>query len=141
MGGPCRDKNGNLCLECKCGLVLSGLTDPANPFFTEGGSCWTNNSLPSLELPADQDPRLHPRNTCIHKGYLSVALIPIRANREIVGLLQLNDHKKNRFTLDMIHLFEKISSNIGMALMRKQARDITARVIIEGKTKAIFAEK
>lgn len=122
-GGPCRDKDGNLCLECTCGLVLSGLTDPSNPLFTEGGSCWTNNTRQSLELVADHDPRLRPRDNCTHKGYASVALIPIRANNEIVGLLQLNDYKKNRFNIDMIHFFEKISSNIGMALIRKQEMD------------------
>ena len=120
-GGPCRDKNGNYSLECTCGLVISGQTDPANPLFTPGGSCWTNNSFPLLDLPIDQDPRLHPRNRCIHEGFLSVALIPIRANQEIIGLLQLNDRKKDRFTLDMIHFYEGISASIGVALMRKQA--------------------
>ena len=122
-GGPCRDKNGNISLECTCGLVISGQTDPANPLFTKGGSCWTNNSLPLLDLPANQDPRLHPRNKCVHQGYCSVALIPIRAHRDIVGLLQLNDRKKNCFTLEMIQFFEGISASIGVALMRKQQED------------------
>jgi GAF domain-containing protein len=122
-GGPCRDKSGNISLECTCGLVISGKTDPTNPLFTEGGSCWTNNSLPLLDLPAEQDPRLSPRNHCIHQGYLSVALIPIRANREIVGLLQLNDRRKGCFSLDVIHYFERISASIGVALMRKQAEE------------------
>ena len=98
-----RDKNGNISLECTCGLVLSGQTDPPSPLLTKDGSFWTNNSLPLLDLPADQDPRLHPRNKCMHQGYCSVALIPIRANRDIVGLLQLNDRRKDRFTLEQIH--------------------------------------
>jgi PAS domain S-box-containing protein len=123
-GGICRDKNGNYCLECTCGLVISGQTDPTNPYFTPGGSFWTNNSLPLLHLTADQDPRLHPRNQCIHDGFLSVALIPIRANGEIVGLLQLNDRKKDRFTLEMIQFFESISASVGVAMMRKQAEDV-----------------
>ena len=122
-GGPCKDQNGNISLECTCGLVISGQADPTTPFFTEGGSFWTNNSLPLLGLPEDQDPRLHPRNNCIHEGYRSVALIPIRANREIVGLLQLNDSREDRFTIDMIHFYEGISSSIGVALMRKQAEE------------------
>jgi PAS domain S-box-containing protein len=120
---PCRDENGAIALECTCGLVLSGRTDPASPLFTKGGSCWTNNSPQLLDLPANQDPRLHPRNTCIHQGYRSVALIPIRANRDIVGLLQLNDRRKDRFTLEEIHFFEGISASIGVALMRKQQED------------------
>jgi len=122
-GDLCRDANGNICLECTCGLVISGQTDPANPLFTKGGSLWTNDASPLLDLPADQDPRLHPRNRCIHDGYRSIVLVPIRANREIVGLLQLNDRRKNRLTLDMVHFLEGISASIGVALIRKQAGD------------------
>jgi hypothetical protein len=132
-GGPCRDKNGNISLECTCGLVISGQTDPTNPLFTKGGSSWTNNSLTLLDLSAEQDPRVHPRNNCIHQGYSSVALIPIRANREIVGLLQLNDRKKDRFTLKMIHFFEGIAASIGVALMRKQAEEERERLIVQLK--------
>ena len=130
-GGLCRDENGNYSLECTCGLVISGQTDPENPLFTQGGSCWTNNSFPLLDIPVDQDPRLHPRNRCIHEGFLSVALIPVRADREIVGLIQLNDRKKDRFTLDMIHFFEGISASIGLALMRKQLEEERERLILE----------
>jgi PAS domain S-box-containing protein len=118
-----RDENGKISLECFCGLVLSGRTDPANPLFTKDGSFWTNNSLPLLDLPAEKDPRLHPRNNCIHQGYCSVALIPIRVNRDIVGLLQLNDRRPDRFTLEQIHFFEGISASIGVALTRKQQED------------------
>jgi PAS domain S-box-containing protein len=122
-GGACRDQNGNIELECTCGLVLSGKTDPANPLFTKDGSFWTNNSLPLLDVPAGQAPGPHPRNTCIHQGYCSVALIPIRVNGDIVGLLQLNDKKKDRFTLEQVHFFEGISASIGVALTRKRQED------------------
>ena len=123
-GGLCGDKDGNISLECTCGLVISGQTDPTNPLFTQGGSFWINDSLPLLDLPADQDPRINPRNRCIHEGYRSVAMIPIRANRNIIGLLQLNDRKENCFTLDLITYFEGLASGIGMALTCKQAEDI-----------------
>ena len=52
-----------------------------------------------------------------------MALIPIRVNGDIVGLLQLNDRRKDRFTLEQIHFFEGISASIGVALMRKQQED------------------
>ena len=120
-GGFCRDKDGHYSLECTCGLVISGQTDPINPLFTPGGSAWTNNLRTLLDLPPNQDPRLHPRNRCIHEGFRSVALIPIREDQEIIGLLQLNDREKGRLTLDMIHFFEGISASIGVALKRKQA--------------------
>ena len=125
-GGVCRDKDGNVSLECTCGLVISGKTDPANPLFTPGGSFWTNDSFPLLDIPPDEDPRLHPRNQCIHQGYASVALVPIRNKDRIVGLIQLNDRRKGRFTLDTVELLEGIASHIGAALMRKRAEEKTA---------------
>ena len=122
-GSPCRDKDGKLLMECTCGLVLSGRTDPNNPHFTPNGSFWTNNVLALSNLSAKEDPRLHPRNRCMHQGFRCLALIPILANREIVGLLQLNDRREDRLTLEMIQFFEGICSSIGVALARKQAEE------------------
>jgi PAS domain S-box-containing protein len=122
-GGVCRDKEGHIRLECTCGLVLSGKTDPSSPFFTRGGSFWTNDSSPLLDLPADQDPRLHPRNQCIHQGYASVLLVPIRSPDRIIGLLQLNDRRKGRFSPAVIEQLESIAAHIGDALMRKNAEE------------------
>ena len=118
-GGVCRDENGNISLGCTCGLVLSGRNDPTNPLFTPGGSAWTNNALTLLDLSPDQDPRLLPRNRCVHEGFLSVALIPIRDDQEIIGLLQLNDRKKDRLTTDRIRFFEGLSDSIGVALKHR----------------------
>ncbi len=122
-GGVCRDEGGSVRLECTCGLVISGETDPANPLFTRGGSCWTNNSFPLLDIPPGEDPRLHPRNNCIHQGYASVALVPIRGGGRILGLIQLNDERKGRFTLPAIELLEEAATFIGAALMRRWAEE------------------
>jgi PAS domain-containing protein len=122
-GGICRNADGSVCLECTCGLVISGKTDPANPFFTRGGSCWTNDSIPLVDFLAIEDLRLHPRNRCIHDGYASVALVPIRNKDSVVGLIQLNDRRKGRFTLETVESLEGIAAHIGAALMRGQAED------------------
>jgi len=120
-GCVCRDNAGNACLECTCGLVVSGKTPRANALFTPGGSFWTNDSSALLDIPPDMDPRLHPRNLCIRSGYASVALIPIRTQDEIVGLIQFNDRRKDRFTRETIELVEAVSSHVGEALIRKRA--------------------
>ncbi|MCC7299987.1 MAG: PAS domain S-box protein, partial [Verrucomicrobia bacterium] len=120
-GGVCRNEDGSPRLECTCGLVLSGKTDPSIPFFTKGGSFWENDTFPLLDLPASQDPRLHPRNNCIHLGYASVALVPIRSMNRIVGLIQLNDRRRGCFSLETIEQMEEIAAHIGEALLRKQA--------------------
>ena len=125
----CRDQNGNIILECTCGLVISGMTDPSDPRFTCGGSCWTNNSLPVLELP---DPRRRPRDECIHCGYASVALVPIKNKDRIAGLLQFNDRRNGCLSLELIEILEGIASHIGNALMRKYAEE----ELIQAKEKA-----
>ena len=122
-GGMCRDADGKICLECTCGLVISGTAKPGNSLFTVGGSIWTNDSLPFLDTPESEDMRLHPRNQCIHQGYASVALVPIRSRNTNVGLIQFNDHQKGRFTDHSIEQLEGIASHIGEALMRKQAEE------------------
>jgi C4-dicarboxylate-specific signal transduction histidine kinase len=126
-GGICRDECGDICLECTCGLVVTSKTDPSSPFFTKGGSAWTNDSLPFLHVPVADDIRTNPRDECIHQGFASVALIPIRANGRVIGLLQLNDRRKGRFTLEGIETLEKIAENIGESLLRKQAEEALQR--------------
>ena len=50
-------------------------------------------------------------------------MIPIRANRDIIGLLQICDKQTNQFSLEIVRLFEAICANIGSALMRIMAED------------------
>ncbi|WP_448874717.1 PAS domain S-box protein [Desulfobulbus propionicus] len=122
-GGIRRDEQGRPILECSCGLVISGSSDSTSPFFSPGGSFWTNNSFPLQNLPATRDPRVRPRNLCMQFQYASMALIPIRNKERIIGLLQFNDRRENRFTANIIEILEGIASHIGSALMRKQAEE------------------
>ena len=120
-GSLVRDADGRVILECTCGLVLSGQTDPELPFFTEGGSFWTNASPELLAISVDDDPRTNPRNRCIHCGFQSVALIPLRSGEEVIGLLQLNGRSAGLFTPELISFYEGFADSIGLALGRKQA--------------------
>ncbi len=127
-GAICRDKDGKVRLECTCGLVISGKTDLSNPLFTRGGSFWTNDSIPLLDLPAAKDPRYHPRNQCMHHGYASMALVPIRTKDKIMGLIHIDDRRKGVFTLDIIECLEGIAAHVGTAMIRRQAEDALKQV-------------
>ncbi|MHC4157152.1 MAG: GAF domain-containing protein, partial [Planctomycetota bacterium] len=115
------DSQGQPILECMCGSVILGHADPAAPFFTQGGSFWTNSTTNLLASTSEKERLTHTRNHCNKAGYESVALIPLRSGAEIVGLLQLNDHRKGRFTTETIRFFERIGDSIGIALARMNA--------------------
>jgi PAS domain S-box-containing protein len=104
-------------LDCKCGQVLSGKIEKNNPSFTKGGSWWTNteSEKSSSEL------KLFTRDTCLKNCYVSLALIPIKAIEKNIGLIQLCDRSKGRFSLETVEILEVIASHIGMSLMLKQA--------------------
>lgn len=122
-----RDGNGKPLLECMCGNVLSGQTNPALPFFTEMGSFWTNYTTELLASTTEADRQARTRNRCNGEGYESVALIPLRTGDETIGLLQLNDRRKNRFTYEMVRFFEGLGASIGIAISRKQAEETLQR--------------
>lgn len=116
-----RNGNGTPALACTCGMVLGEHAGPELPYFTEGGSFWTNH-FSDLFQP-DRDPRTSPRDTCRNCGYQSMALIPIRSGREILGLLQLHDSKAGRLDLQMVRLFECLAGQIGLALRCRRAEE------------------
>jgi len=112
------DSKGRPVLECMCGIVLSGRTDPTLPFFTEGGSFWTNSTTELLTCKPQEAFQFPTRNRCNEAGYESVALIPLRSGEEIIGLLQLNDAKQGGFTSEMVRFFEEVGASIGIGLAR-----------------------
>ena len=110
MGEVFRDCAGSPVLSCVCGDVICGRFDPSKPFFTKNGSFWTNNTA---ELPATTE-----EHRCIADGYVSVALVPLYAGAERVGLLQLNDRRKERFTAEDIVLCEQLAGTWPVALAK-----------------------
>ena len=115
-----RDSVGNPVLECMCGNILSGRFDPTLPYFTEGGSFWTNSTTRLLASTSETQRQTRTRNRCNGAGYESVALIPLRADREIIGLLQLNDRRPDCFTIEFIAHIERLADIIGLAMAKLQ---------------------
>ena len=121
FGDLIRDPNGDPLLECMCGNILCGRTNPARPFFTPGGSFMSNGTTELLASTTEKERQARTRNRCNSSGYESVALIPLRSDKKIIGLLQLNDRRNNMFTPDVIRFYEEIGNSIGIALDRVRA--------------------
>ncbi|MCU0589553.1 MAG: response regulator [Syntrophobacteraceae bacterium] len=122
LGRPILDSQGNPTLECMCGNVIAGRFNPDLPFFTRKGSFWTNSTSDLLACTSEEDRHARTRNRCHGEGYESVALIPLRYGQDTLGLLQVNDHKRNRFNLELIHFLENAADQIAIALAQRQAQ-------------------
>ena len=108
---------------CICGTVFSGNIDPTQPFFTKGGSFWVNDTYEFLQKMPQEEQLFCTHCYCVQSGYASVTLVPLRAGDNIIGLLQLNDSHKNKFTRESIEFFEEIGVSIGIAITRKQTKE------------------
>jgi len=103
-------------------MSSAGGSNPALPFFTAKGSFWTNSTSQLLANTSQADRQARTRNRCNGEGYESVALIALRHGRETIGLLQLNDRARNRFTPELIAFLERAADQIAMALAQRQAQ-------------------
>jgi len=115
------DSTGNPVLECMCGNVICERFDPAKPFFTKNGSFWTNSTSELLASTSEADRQSRTRNRCNGEGYESVALMPLRSGGKTYGLLQLNDPRRGRFTLERIEMLEHFADHVALAIAKHMA--------------------
>ncbi len=121
------DSSGKFLLKCYCGKVLQSRLDGSRSHFSEAGTFWTN-CLSRLPGKASVGARQSCEgNVCAEEGYESVALIPLRSEGEIIGLVQLNDKSEGCFTSKTIRFFEGISFSIGVALERMASQAALSR--------------
>jgi PAS domain S-box-containing protein len=118
-----RDESGSPVLDCMCGNILRGRFNPAEPCFTPHGSFWSNNTTAQLAGSTEAGLRGRTRNHCNSEGYESVALVPLRAEHQVFGLLQFNDHRPDRFTPGLIAHFERMADSLAIALSRRQTEE------------------
>jgi putative nucleotidyltransferase with HDIG domain len=70
---------------------------------------------------------------CHAHGYESVAVVPIRSDGHIIGLLQLNDGHPGMFDLPLIHFFEELTTSLGVAFKRQQTEE-RVRMLLNRQT-------
>ncbi len=128
-GQKIREADGTPLLECICGRVIKGRYDSPNPFFTDGGSFWTNSITELLSTKIIEEFGTKLRNRCIPEGFESMAFIPIKGIHNNLGLLQLNDRRRNMFTSRLIKYYEEICGAIGITLMGRETGEILNKTL------------
>ncbi len=126
-GDPIYDKDCHPALSCMCGNVIRGRFAPDKPFFTENGNFWSNNTTRLLQTTSNADRMAHTRNRCNGEGYESVGLFALRTGEKCLGLLQLNDHRPDRFSVRSIALYERLAAHLAVALAKAQVDEALAR--------------
>lgn len=98
--------------------VIQGRFEPSNPSFSPKGSFWTNSMTELLAVSTETDRQVRTRCQCNGEGYESVALIALRAGDECLGLLQINDRQKDRFSSGTVAFWERLAGRLAVALAR-----------------------
>jgi PAS domain S-box-containing protein len=123
FNGETSDKPGDVptsraVLEGVSDDILLSRVDCSLPFFTHGGSFWTNSISDLLASPDCKYIRSRPTSSLKTGGYESIALVPVRSIGEIIGLLQFSDARRDCFSTESILFFEAIAAIIGIVIAR-----------------------
>ncbi len=102
--------------RCICGVVLRRECDPGLSYCTAHGSFWSNSLSELLTAVFDQEDGIWVRNRCTQAGYESMALIPLARGNAVVGILQLNDRAKNKFTPELLSFLEEAARRVAEQL-------------------------
>ncbi|MFC1866133.1 PAS domain S-box protein [Chloroflexota bacterium] len=108
--------------QCMCINEIKGTTNTKLPYYTKGGSFYTNCSTSLLATTSEND-KGKMRNTCNEHGYESVALIPIRLGDRILGLIHLADPRENQIPLKVVEVLEETAIVLGIAIRRVRAEE------------------
>ncbi|MGA3343993.1 MAG: PAS domain S-box protein [Terracidiphilus sp.] len=122
-GKAIRDSAGKPVLECLCGNVIRGKFESSKPFYTAHGSFWSNSTTDLVAGATEGDLPSSARHRCNRAGYESVALFPIYVGQERLGLLQLNDRRKGRFSPQSIVLWERLAGHLATAVSKFRAEE------------------
>ncbi|MBI5570701.1 MAG: PAS domain S-box protein [Desulfomonile tiedjei] len=118
-------------VACACSAVMSGLADPSLRCFTASGSFWINN-IPAVVSASSEKAMFSPKGSrCLAQGYRSVALIPLRSNEAVIGVLQLGDSAEGFFSAQQIGLLEEIGTCAGIVLERLSADEAMTEATAE----------
>ena len=104
--------------QCGCIRVATGTPDPLDkPILTAGGSLWTND-LQSFGKTIPEELYYRYRGKCIESGFSSLAVLPIRHNAKVIGLIHFADTRKNLLPTELIQAIESVTPAIGEVMMR-----------------------
>jgi GAF domain-containing protein len=109
--------------QCACIRVMTGTPDPLDlPILTDSGSIWTND-LQGFGSTIPEECYNRYRGKCIESEFASFAVLPIRYNSKLIGLIHLADFRKDMLPKEHILILESVAPDIGEVVLRFSAED------------------
>ena len=102
-------------------MTREGQVDRRQPCFTDRGSFITASTTHLLAAHGEPDCLGRTRNRCHGAGYETVGLFPIRRDGVTYGLIQCNDPRPDRLTVEAIDLLEKLAASAAHLLQLTMA--------------------
>jgi len=103
---------------CACIRVITGLAEPPDAaVMTSKGSFRLDNSNEFLNNLTEKEKSLF-RGNCVRSGFVSIAVVPVRYHREIIGAIHLADEKENKIPVQNVEFLENVALLIGEAVHR-----------------------
>jgi PAS domain S-box-containing protein len=109
--------------ECMCIKVIKGEINQKLPSYTERGSFYVNGTTRFLSTVSEEE-KGNTRNVCNQLGYESVALIPIRVNNHILGLMHIADSRENMVPVWTVETLEAAALQLGTGIERVSTRQL-----------------
>ena len=103
-------------LDCLCGNVIDGKVDVGKPYYTLKGSYWTNSTTDNTQPLLEYEKGTNIRNYCNKCGYESMGLFPLKTREENIGLLQINDKRRDLFSDELVDFMEMVAEQIGVSI-------------------------
>jgi PAS domain S-box-containing protein len=105
-----------------CNNVIRGTTDLNPPFYTAGGSFYTNRANGFLDAVSEKE-RGQSLNLAGARPYESIAHVPIRTGDKTLGLIQVADRQENMLPLGVVELLEGVAMQLETAIQRVRAEE------------------
>lgn len=107
-------------LDCLCGNILDGQTIDKTLQSTASGVYWTNDRT-TLSPEAAEGLNACINTCCPEQQVGSLALLPVRFQGKVVGVVRINDPRNNLFTADDIHFLDGLCSALGVIVGRARS--------------------
>ncbi len=104
--------------QCACIRVILGEIDPQEAsVVTPSGSFCCGNTPRFIEKLSESE-KMRYRSACVQNGFLSVAIVPIRYQKKIIGAIHLADEMENKISFHTLEFIESLTPLVGEAIIR-----------------------